>query len=115
MNEQEAIFVPIEYERYKQNKISLLKMRLLDKKIKEQIEGIKMVSEDKSRIRRLLSKSLTELKKEFLKFKKELPELKNETEKKIKSIKTYHPDTKFTKIDSELRQIQAKLNSLRNE
>ena len=115
MNEQEAIFVPIEYERYKQNKIALLKMCLLDKKIKEKIEDIKVVSGDKSKIRKLLAKSLTELKKEFLKFKKELPELKNETENKIKPARADHPDTKFTKIDSELRQIQAKLNSLRNE
>jgi len=115
MNEQEAIFVPIEYGNYKQNKIALLKMRLIDKKVKGTIERIKEVSSEKNQIRKLLARSLSEFKKEFSKFEKELPELKEKEKRKVIGIKKAPVNTKFTKIDLELRQIQEKLNSLRNE
>ena len=115
MNEQEAIFVPIEYDNYKKNKIALLKMRLLDKNVIKKLEDIKETFSEKNQVRKLLEKSLSELKREFARFEKELPEIKEKEEKKIVAPRKFPTETKFTKIDLELRQIQEKLNSLRNE
>lgn len=110
MVNQESIFVPIDFNSYKDNKIRALKIRLVLKKIDLLIKTIEETKKIKAQYQKELTKALLETNKELEKFKKRLP-LTSKIHQKRENL-TFNDSFVDSNVDSELKNIQEELKKL---
>lgn len=105
-NEKQEVFVPILFDKYKENKIKGLKAQLFLKKSLIFLKQIEETKKIKNQYKRELRRKLNEIKKEIEKLEKKFPKTKEN------KLAQYNPNTHFSQIDEELREIQQKLKAL---
>ncbi len=109
----ETIFVPINFNTYKNNKINGLKTQLYIKKSLILLKQIEETKKLKNAYNKELKKTFSELAKEMKKFQDRLPKQK---EKRMNALLESHnmSNQPISKIDCELKAIQEKLEALNN-
>jgi len=110
------IFIPLKYDEYKENKVTLLKISLKTVKTLERLNKISELRNIKHEQRRLLKNSVRETKKHFSKLMKSLP---TEHEVNIYGSKTkekvIHHRINFhqsSELDEELSKIKEQIKNL---
>jgi len=115
------IFLPLTFTTYKRNKINLLKTQIKTMSTLERIKRFNELSKIKTQQRKLLKKTITEIKEHYSKLQKSLPSaLELGLPDLLPSGKKYNSPLKQTsssfhstsRIDEELNKIQEKLKSL---
>jgi len=107
----ESIFVPITFEKYRNNKISGLKTQLLIKKSFLQLKKIEEIRDLKEDYIKQLKKATNDIYRDLNLLQQQLPKLKGETQKQQQIIDK--PKINYSNnIDDELEKIQAKLRAL---
>jgi hypothetical protein len=118
------IYLPISYDKYKDNKIKLLKVRLRVIDCVGHLENLRKLKEQKREMILELRKQLAECHVNFNGLNRDLPVVKNVLEikrttvtqkisfEKQVTMTTATHEVHSSGLDQELRAIQAKLNSL---
>jgi len=114
------IFLPLTFNKYKENKINLLKVQLKTVNGIERIKKLESLRKLKSEQRHLLKTIIKEIKQSHQKLLKSLPKAEETKTHKIdsKRIETHKMPTQReyqtnSRIDEELDRIQEKLKNLK--
>jgi len=111
------IFIPLKYNEYKENKVTLLKVSLKTVKALERLNKMAELRNIKHEQRKLLKSSIKEFKKHFSRLIKSLP---TEHEVNISGNKSFnekitHPRVNFHQsndLDDELSKIKEQIKNL---
>ncbi len=116
------IFLPITFQTYKKNKINLLKTHIKTVNTLERIKKLNELSKIKTQQRKLLKKTINDIKDSYSKLQKSLPtslqigilEQKHTEQVYTPHTKTYPTSFQpMSRIDEELNKIQEKLKNLK--
>ena len=116
------IFIPISFNTYKRGKVNLLKTHLKTVNTLERIKRLNELQKIKIQQRRLLKKTIQEIKEYYKNLQNSLPTvLETGTPKPIYQERIYSPHHKTTtrhfqttsRIDDELNKIQEQIKNLK--
>ncbi len=119
----DPIFIPINFDSYRENKMNLLNAQVKALECVKAINHIRELQKYKEQLKLQLYRDLSSVLELYYKVQDSLPEVSNpsfmkkieqtvEVAVKYKQEESFVPAPKLDEVDSELREIQEKLNSL---